>query len=126
MHYLGGLQGEGHLTCGGDTIARTAYDFEIFQLSPSLVAGCGEIRSPREALMRAVGCAEFCLVTDYGRKLRLSFSDQNLSAQGDVAHVDVAGGLPPVSNWSLSLMIPPSRCPASKAAQEPPRVADVA
>ena len=125
MHYLGGLHGEGYLNCGGDTIARAAYDFEIFQLSPSLVAGSGEIRSPRKALTRAAGCAEFCLVTDDGRKLQLSFSDQILSTQGDVAHVDVVDGLAPVSAWPLSLSILPSRHLARKRWPKKQREANI-
>jgi hypothetical protein len=39
------------------------------------------------------------LVTDDGRRLTLRFSERQLAAASDSAHVDVAGDLPAASEW---------------------------
>jgi hypothetical protein len=99
MHYLGGLRGAGILTCGDQTIARADYDFDGFLTKPGEVTCSGEIRMPCEALRQVFGRRDLRLLTDDGRHLSLQFSEKRLPAESDAAHVNVAGDLPPASEW---------------------------
>jgi hypothetical protein len=110
MQYLGGLRGAGVLTYGDETAARADYDFDGFLTKSGQVTGSGEIRMCREALREAFGRNDLQLLTEDGRRLSLQFSDKQLRSASNAAHVDVAGGLPPVSNW------PPLMSPAAVVA----------
>ncbi|PNG25002.1 hypothetical protein [Methylocella silvestris] len=99
MLYLGGLSGAGVLTYGGATAGPAEYDFDGFMTKNGQVAGSGEIRMSSEALRGAFGRKDLQLRTADGRVLNLLFSDKQLRSQGNAAHVDVAGELPPASNW---------------------------
>ncbi|WP_309086637.1 hypothetical protein [Chelativorans sp.] len=52
-----------------------------------------------EALRQVFGRGDLQLLTDNGRLLTLRFSEKRLTEDSDVAHVDVAGELPPQSEW---------------------------
>lgn len=99
MHYLGGLRGAGILTYGDQTVARVDYEFDGFLTKPGQVTGCGEVRMPPEVLRQVFGRKDVQLLTDEGRHLSLRFSEKRLHPTSDAAHVDVAGELPPVSEW---------------------------
>ena len=100
MHHLGALRGAGVLTCGGETVARADYDFDGFLTKLGQVTGSGEIRMSPEALREVFGRKDLQLLTDDGRLLSLRFSEKRLPSASDAAHVDVAGELPLVSEWS--------------------------
>lgn len=99
MRCLGGLHGAGILTCGDETIARAAYDFDGYLSKVGQMTACGEIRMSREALREVFGRKDLRLLTDDGQTLSLRFSEKRLRSASDAAHVDVIGGLPPVSGW---------------------------
>jgi hypothetical protein len=99
MHYLGGRRGVGILTYGDQTVVRVDYESDGFLTKPGQVTGCGEIRTPPEVLRRVFGRKDLQLLTDDGRRLSLRFSKKPLHPTSDAAHVDVAGELPPVSEW---------------------------
>lgn len=99
MQYLGGLRGTGMLTCGAETVARVDYDFDGYLMKPNQVTGCGEIRMSPEVLRDVFGRTDLQLLTDDGRLLSLRFSERQLRAASDSAHVDVTGDLPPVAEW---------------------------
>jgi hypothetical protein len=99
MRYLGGLRGDGVLKCGGETIARAAYEFDGFLSKGGHLTGSGEIRTSPEALRSALGRKNIQLLTDDGQTLSLRFSERQSQSAGDAAHVDISGGLPPVSMW---------------------------
>jgi len=99
MRYLGGLRGAGTLTCGEQTIARADYDFDGYLVKPGEVTCSGEIRTSCQALRDVFGRRDLHLLTDDGRRLSLQFSDRRLASESDAAHVNVAGDLPPVSEW---------------------------
>ncbi|WP_316977681.1 hypothetical protein [Shumkonia mesophila] len=99
MRYLGGLRGAGNLTWGDEAGARADYDFEGFQTGPGQVMCSGEIRLAPDVLRSVFGRRDVQLVTDDGRRLSLRFSERQLAAASDSAHVDVAGDLPPASEW---------------------------
>jgi hypothetical protein len=58
------------------------------------VTGSGEIRLAAAALESVFGRDDVQLLTDDGRLLDLRFSEKELLAASDVAHVDVTGDLP--------------------------------
>lgn len=99
MRYLGGLQGDGTLKCGKETIARARYDFDGFLQKGGHVTGSGEIRMTPQALKSAFGRKNLQLLTDDGHTLSLRFSETRLKSTSDAAHVDISGGLPPASRW---------------------------
>ncbi|ACK50027.1 hypothetical protein Msil_1058 [Methylocella silvestris BL2] len=99
MLYLGGLRGAGILTYGGETAGPADYDFDGFLTKNGEVAGSGEIRMSPKALRGAFGRKDLRLRTEDGRVLSLQFSDKQLRSSSNAAHVDVAGELPPASNW---------------------------
>jgi hypothetical protein len=99
MQYLGGIQGAGSLTCGRETIARAAYDFDGFLTKPGQIVGSGEIRMAPEALRGVFGRKDLHLLTDNGRRLSLRFSEKRLRSASDAAHVDITGNLPRASEW---------------------------
>ncbi len=99
MHYLGGLRGAGVLTCGDQTLARANYDFDGFLTKRGEVTGCGEIRMSPEALREIFGRTDLQLRTDDGRLLSIRFSERRLVSASVAAHVEVAGELPPLSEW---------------------------
>jgi hypothetical protein len=99
MHFLGGLRGAGTVTCGDETLARADYDFDGFLTKPGQITASGEIRMSPEALRDLIGRKNLKLLTDDGRLLSLRFSEKQLRSASDAAHVDVAGDLPPASEW---------------------------
>lgn len=99
MLYLGGLCGAGDLIGEEGMIARADYDFDGFLTKPGLVIGCGEIRMSRDAMKDAFGRKNLQLRTDDGRLLQLRFSEKQLPAVSETAHVDVAGELPAEHEW---------------------------
>jgi hypothetical protein len=99
MHYLGRRRGAGILTYGGQKVARVDYESDGFLTKPGQVTGCSEIRTPPEVLRRVFGRKDVQLLTDDRRHLSLRFSEKRLHPTSDAAHVDVAGELPPVSEW---------------------------
>jgi hypothetical protein len=102
MHYLGGLHGAGILSCGDEAVGRADYDFDGFVTKQGQVTGCGEIRMSPEALREVFGRKDLHLLTDGGRRLSLQFSEKRLPSASDAAHVNVAGGLPRMSEWHLT------------------------
>ena len=99
MQYLGGFHGAGSLTCGLETIARAAYDFDGFLTRPGQIVGSGEIRMASEALRGVFGRKDVHLLTDNGRRFSLRFSEKRLRAASDAAHVDITGNLPRACEW---------------------------
>jgi hypothetical protein len=93
MKYLGGIHGAGVLKSEDTTFARVDYDFDSFLRKPGEVIGSGEIRLPPDTLEQVFGRQDLHLLTDDGRFLRLRFSEKNLPAASDSAHVEVAGDL---------------------------------
>lgn len=100
MQYLGGISGAGDLKCKDEILARADYDFDGFLRRPGEVTGSGEIRMSPDALRQVFGRDDLHLLTDDGRLLSLRFSEKELPAASDSAHVDVSGDLPPQSGWS--------------------------
>ncbi|WP_274425585.1 hypothetical protein [Chelativorans sp. YIM 93263] len=99
MQYLGGIHGAGVLKCGGKTLTRADYDFDGFLRKPGEIVGSGEIRMPPDTLRQVFGREDLQLLTDDGRLLSLRFSEKDLPPASDAAHVDVAGDLPPQTEW---------------------------
>lgn len=93
MLYLGGLTGSGMLISQGEDLGRTAYDFDVFKTKLG-IASSGEIRLAAAVLKEVFGRKDVQLRTDDGRLLELKFSEKQLSASGEAAHVDVTGDLP--------------------------------
>ncbi len=92
--YLGRLAGAGSVQIDGETIARAAYDFDGFATPHGGVTASGELRLTAADLEAVFGRAGVQLLTDEGRLLDLKFSEKELPAGTDAAHVDVSGGLP--------------------------------
>jgi len=99
MRYLGGISGDGTISCGGKEIARAAYDFDGFLAKPDHVTCNGEIRLPPEALRTIFGRGNVKLLTDDGRTLSLRFSEKQLREASDCAHVDISGDVPSAAEW---------------------------
>jgi hypothetical protein len=99
LRYLGGISGNGTLKCDGEEVARASYDFDGYFNKPSGVTSCGEIRLAAAALSSVFGRKDVQLLTDDGRLLDLRFSEKQLPAASEVAHVDVTGDLPTPRNW---------------------------
>lgn len=99
MQYLGRIHGTGVLKCAGKRLFRIEYDFDGFLRTPAQVIGSGEIRMSPDTLRQVFGREDLHLLTDDGRLLSLHFSERHLPEAGDAAHVDVAGNLPPQSEW---------------------------
>ena len=99
MQHLGGIHGAGVLKSGDNTLARVDYDFDGFLRKAGEVIGSGEIRMAADALRQVFGREDLQLLTDDGRLLSLRFSEKHLPVASDAAHVDVAGDLPPRSDW---------------------------
>jgi hypothetical protein len=98
MRYLGGISGIGMLMCKGAEIAPASYDFEGFSRKKGEVTGSGEIKLDDTYLKALFGRSDVRLRTEDGRLLDLIFSDKALREPG-VAHVDLAGDLPPAKDW---------------------------
>jgi hypothetical protein len=99
LRYLGGISGSGTLKCNGEEIARASYDFDGYFNKPAGVTSCGEIKVAAVALKSVFGRTDVQLLTDDGRLLDLRFSEKQLPAASEVAHVDVTGELPTPRNW---------------------------
>lgn len=99
MRYLGGISGSGVVKCAGKGEVRASYDFDGFFKEPGGVTGYGEIRLDPAALKGVFGRDDVQLLTDDGRLLDLRFSEKELRAASDVAHVDVTGQLPDASHY---------------------------
>lgn len=99
MRFLGVLRGAGVVACGEKTLSRADYDFDGFLMKPGQVMCSGELRMPWDALKDLFGRRDLHLLTDDGRHLSLQFSEKTLRAESDAAHVNVAGDLPPASEW---------------------------
>ncbi|MBN8941066.1 MAG: hypothetical protein J0H01_16300 [Rhizobiales bacterium] len=99
MRYLGGISGSGVVTCGGKGDVRASYDFDGFFREPGGVMGCGEIRLDSAVLKDVFGRNDVQLLTDDGRLLDLTFSEKELRAASEVAHVDVTGQLPSAAQY---------------------------
>ena len=93
MLYLGGLTGSGMLISQGEDLGRTTYDFDVFKTKLG-ISSSGEIRLPAVILKEIFGRKDIQLRTDDGRLLDLKFSEKQLPAAGEAAHVDVTGDLP--------------------------------
>jgi len=94
MRYLGGISGQGELTCDGEPIARATYEFDGFFEMGIGVTSCGEIRLAANILKDVFGRSHVQLLTDDGRLLDLRFSDKKLLPEISSASVDVTGQLP--------------------------------
>jgi hypothetical protein len=103
MQYLGALRGTGILLCGGKARGRADYDFDGYVRPAGEIDGSGEIRLPSATLKEIFGRKDIQLRADDGRIFTLRFSDRKLSATSDVAHVDLAGDMPPISDWGNEL-----------------------
>ncbi len=100
MRYLGAISGSGVIKCNGESIARASYDFDGFFKERVGVTSCGEIQLSAVALKGVFGRRDVQLLTDDGHLLDLRFSEKELHAASDVAHVDVTGDLPTSAhNW---------------------------
>jgi hypothetical protein len=62
--------------------------------NPIGITSSGEIRAPASVLVGVFGRTDVQLLTDDSRLLDLRFSDKQLSAASEAAHVDVTGDLP--------------------------------
>ena len=93
MLYLGGLTGSGRLIVQGEDRGSAAYDFDVFKTRLG-IASSGEIRLAAAVLKEVFGRKDVQLRTDDGRLLELKFSEKQLPAAGEAAHVDVTGDLP--------------------------------
>jgi hypothetical protein len=100
MRYLGALRGTGVLCSESGALGRVAYEFDGYLMRPGEVVASGEIRMDPTALNDAFGRRDLSLRTDDGRTLGVRFSGKRTSAMSDVAHADVRGGLPEVSEWA--------------------------
>jgi hypothetical protein len=94
MRYLGGISGSGTLKANGEEVGRASYEFGGYFRERIGVTGSGEIRLAAAALESVFGRDDVQLLTDDGRLLDLRFSEKELLAASDVAHVDVTGDLP--------------------------------
>jgi hypothetical protein len=94
MRYLGGISGQGVLRFDGEKVARASYDFDSFFTKPVGVTFSGEIRLAPAVLKDVFGRKDAQLLTDNGRLFDLRFSEKELLASSDVAHVDVTRELP--------------------------------
>ncbi len=92
--YLGRLAGAGSVQIDGETIARAAYDFDGFATPHGGVTASGELRLTASHLEAVFGRIGVQLLTDDGRLLDLKFSERELPAGTEAAHVDVSGDLP--------------------------------
>ncbi len=92
--YLGRLAGAGAVRIGGETIARAAYDFDGYATLHGGVTASGELRLTASDLEAVFGRLGVQLLTDDGRLLNVKFSEKQLPAGTDAAHVDVSGDLP--------------------------------
>ena len=92
--YLGRLSGVGSVKIGGKTVARATYDFDGFATPHGGVTGSGELRLAAPDLEVVFGRIDVQLLTDDGQLLDLKFSEKELPAGTDAAHVDVSGDLP--------------------------------
>ena len=92
--YLGRLAGAGSVKIGGQTVARAAYDCDGFATPHGGVTGSGELRLTASDLEAVFGKPGVQLLTDDGRLLDLKFSEKELPAGTEAAHVDVSGDLP--------------------------------
>jgi hypothetical protein len=75
MRCLGGLHGAGILTCGDETIARAAYDFDGYLSKVGQMTACGEIRMSREALREVFGRKESGCVQRVMPRMWMSSAD---------------------------------------------------
>ena len=91
--YVGRLAGAGSVKIGGETVARAAYDLDGFATPHGGVTGFGELRLAAPDLEAVFGRIGVQLLTDDGRLLDLKFSEKELPAGTDAAHVDVSGDL---------------------------------
>lgn len=94
MQYIGRIAGSGLLTHDGKAVARASYDFDGFIKPRGGVMSSGEISLAPSDLKSVFGRLGVQLLTDDGRVLDLRFSERELRAANDVAHVDVTGDLP--------------------------------
>lgn len=99
MQYLGGLRGLGTVNCGEQNLGPADYELEGYLMKPGQMTVSGEIRMPPETLRALFGRRDLQLLTDNGHHFSLRFSEKELGGDGDVAHVDVIGGLPKASDW---------------------------
>lgn len=99
MQYLGALRGAGTLTSAGEAAGRVDYEFDCFIGPKGEVTGGGEIRMPSAELKEIFGRRGLQLLTDDGQLFSLRFTDRKLPSAADVAHVDITGNLPTISDW---------------------------
>lgn len=99
MRYLGELRGTGNIKRGERTIGRADYEIDGYLAKLGQVTGCGEIRMPPESLGEVFGRNDVQLQTEDGRLLGLRFSEKQLRAESEGAHVDVSGDLPLAGEW---------------------------
>lgn len=92
MHYIGGLSGSGMLKRNGDDVGRASYEFDVFKTKLGITSS-GEVRMPAAVLKDLFGRTDVELLTDDGRLLALRFSEKQLAAASEAAHVDVTGDL---------------------------------
>jgi hypothetical protein len=97
MRYLGKLSGTGVVKRNGIEVARATFDFDGYHQGSFGVTCSGEIRLSADALVGVFGRRDIQLLTDQGRLLDLKFSGKELAAGSEVAHVDVTGQLPALS-----------------------------
>jgi hypothetical protein len=102
VRYLGRITGAGSVRIGGETVARAAYDFDGFAAPRGGVMASGELRLAPSDLAAVFGRLGLQLLTDDDRLLDLKFSEKELPAATDAAHVDVSGDLPrSPSEWRV-------------------------
>jgi hypothetical protein len=99
MRYLGSLHGRATLACGVEVFGQADYDFDGFVGPAGQVMANGEIRMSPEILRSLFGRRDLQLLMNDGRVVSLRFSERKLTPDGDAAHVDIAGGLPPAADW---------------------------
>ena len=99
MRYLGVIRGSGSMACLGQPMGRVEYEIEGFQTRPGEIIGSGELRMAPEDLNKAFGRLSLELTTDDGRILAVRFSGKWLDPLSTAAHADIAGNLPPASQW---------------------------
>jgi hypothetical protein len=98
--YLGCLAGTGQLQAADVASQRVGYEIDGFRAHNGQISASGEISLLSGAFDRFVGQAGLVLLTDDGRKLKLTFSDPKISGLQAAAHVDVLDGAPGPAGWT--------------------------
>lgn len=99
MSHLGVLRGSGMLSGRAGDMGRADFELDGYLTGSGEIVASGEIRVAASALDLTSERDDLKLTTDDGRVLDVRFSTRRAGAQGDLAHADVRGDLPPAKEW---------------------------